>query len=59
METNNRSSTDEHEQHDMEAKKAIMENIEKFGCHLALLEPDNYLPGFAYTIGLYKKIQTP
>jgi hypothetical protein len=51
--------TDEHEQHDIETKKAILENIEKFGSHLALHEPDNYLPGFAYTIGLYQKFKHP
>ena len=50
---------EEHKQHDIEAKKAIKENIEAFGCHLALLEPDNYLPGFVYTIGLYEKYNHP
>ena len=51
--------SNEHTEHDLEAKKAIKENIEKFGCHLALLEADNYLPGFAYTIGLYEKFNHP
>ena len=51
--------SDEHTQHDIEAKKAIKENIETFGCHLALLEPDNYLSGFAYTIGIYEKFNHP
>ena len=51
--------TDKHKQHDIEAKKAILENIENFGCHLAMIEPDNYLPGFAYTIGLYKRFKHP
>lgn len=49
--------TDEHTQHDIDAKQAILDNIEKYGCHLALLEPDNYLPGFVYTIGLFKKFK--
>jgi len=49
--------TDEHSQHDIDAKQAILDNIEKYGCHLALLEPDNYLPGFVYTIGLFKKFR--
>ena len=48
-----------HEEHDREAKQAIINNIEKYGCHLALLEADNYLPAFAYTIGLYKKFNHP
>lgn len=51
--------TEEHKQHDIEAKQTILDNIEKYDCHLALLEPDNYLPGFAYTIGLFKKFEHP
>ena len=51
--------TDEHSQHDTEAKKTILDNIEKYGCHLALLEPDNYLPGFVYSIGLFKRYGHP
>jgi|GEM_PF-75463 len=50
---------DQHTQHDNEAKQAILANIEKFGCHLSLLEPDNYLPGFVYSIGLYKNYGHP
>lgn len=51
--------TDDHSQHDTEAKQTILDNIEKYGCHLALLEPDNYLPGFVYSIGLFKKFGHP
>lgn len=51
--------TDTHEEHDREAKRVIEENIEKYGCHLALLEADNYMPAFAYSIGLYKKFGHP
>lgn len=51
--------TDTHEEHDRQAKEAIKENIEKYGCHLALFEADNYLPAFAYSIGLYKKFDHP
>jgi len=51
--------TDEHSQHDKESKQAIIDDIEQYGCHLALLEPDNYLPGFVYSIGLYKKFGHP
>ncbi len=50
---------DEHAEHDKQAKQAIVENIKKYGCHLALLEADNYLPAFAYTIGLYEKFNHP
>lgn len=33
--------------------------IEQYGCHIVLVEPDDYLPGFAYTIGLYQKFNHP
>ncbi|MBN9295702.1 MAG: DUF4262 domain-containing protein [Filimonas sp.] len=49
----------EHAQHDAEAKQAILDNIEKYGCHLALLEGDNYLPPFVYSIGLFQKFGHP
>jgi hypothetical protein len=49
----------DHTEHDETAKAAILNNIEKFGCHLALLEPEDDLPGFAYSIGLYKKFGHP
>jgi hypothetical protein len=51
--------TDDHSQHDSESKKAILEDIEKYGCHLALLEADSYLPAFVYSIGLFKKFGHP
>jgi hypothetical protein len=51
--------TENHNQHDVEAKQAILDNIEKYGCHLAMLEADNYLPAFVYTIGLFKKFGHP
>ena len=50
---------DEHIEHDKVAKQRIIDDIEKYGCHLALLEADNYLPGFVYSIGLYKKFAHP
>lgn len=49
----------EHDQHDRETRETILQNIEKYGCHLALVEPDSYLPGFAYTIGFYGKYNHP
>jgi len=48
-----------HEEHNAETEKIILLNVEKYGCHLALLEPDNYLPGFVYSIGLYKNFGHP
>lgn len=50
---------DQHSQHDIESKQAILADIEKFGCHIAIFEPDNYLPGFAYSIGLYTNYGHP
>jgi hypothetical protein len=51
--------TDEHSQQDIEAKQLILDNIDKYGCHLVLLEADNYMPAFVYTIGLFKKFGHP
>lgn len=51
--------SNEHQEHDSLAKQTILNNIEEFGCHIALLESDNYLPAFAYTIGLYEKYNHP
>jgi hypothetical protein len=48
-----------HEAHDLETKRVIIENVSKFGCHLALVEDDNYLPGFVYSIGLFKNYNHP
>ena len=39
--------------------KVINENIENYGCHLTLVEADNYLPAFVYSIGLFKKFGHP
>ncbi len=50
---------EDHQQHDLEAKQTIIANIEKFGCHLALLEADSGLPAFVYSIGLFKKFKHP
>jgi hypothetical protein len=50
---------DTHSQHDIEAKQAILSDIKEFGCHLSLIAPDNYLPGFVYSIGLYKNYGHP
>jgi len=51
--------TDDHSEHDKAAKQVILHNIKKYGCHLALLEADNYLPAFVYSIGLFKKFRQP
>ena len=48
-----------HTEHDKIAKEAIVTNVEKFGCHLALIDSNGYLPAFAYSIGLYKNYGHP
>jgi len=37
----------------------IEKNIADFGCHLVLIEADNYLPGFVYSIGLFERFNHP
>jgi hypothetical protein len=41
------------------ARQSILDNIAQYGCHLTLIEADNYLPGFVYSIGLFKKFNRP
>lgn len=53
------TSPEEHAAHDATTKQAILDHIEQYGCHLALLDATDYLPGFAYSIGLYKKFSHP
>ncbi|HEV2480944.1 MAG TPA: DUF4262 domain-containing protein [Puia sp.] len=53
------TSPEEHASHDAAAKQKILDDIEQYGCHLALLSPTDYLPGFAYSIGLYQKFSHP
>lgn len=33
----------------------VNNNIQNYGCHLVLIEANNYMPAFVYSIGLYKK----
>lgn len=44
---------------DIEARQTILNNIEMYGCHLVLIEADNYLPAFVYSIGLFKRFGHP
>jgi len=53
------ATVEEHHQHDLETKKTIIANIEKHGCHLAMLEADSDLPAFVYSIGLFKSFGHP
>ena len=46
-------------QSDSDQKQLIQDNIDNYGCHLIQIASDNYLPGFVYSIGLYKKFRHP
>jgi len=50
---------EDHVSHNIEAENNILENVEKYGFHIALLSEDGYLPSFAYTIGLFKNYNHP
>ncbi|RFS21335.1 DUF4262 domain-containing protein [Chitinophaga silvatica] len=41
------------------SSKEIQRKIDKYGCFIVLIEADDYLPAFAYTIGLYQKFNHP
>lgn len=49
----------DHSSHESISREAIQQKIEQYGCYVVLIEPDDYLPGFAYTIGLYQKFNHP
>lgn len=40
-------------------RQRIVNDIEKYGCHVIMVPGDDYVPGFAYTIGLYERFGHP
>jgi Domain of unknown function (DUF4262) len=48
-----------HIDHNEQAEKTIIHNVKTYGFHIAFIEADDYLPAFAYTIGLYKTYNHP
>ncbi|NLR92129.1 DUF4262 domain-containing protein [Flammeovirga agarivorans] len=46
-------------QFDAELGDDILENIKENGYHIGVIEGDDYLPAFAFSIGLYKSYQHP
>lgn len=44
---------------DKEIKNSIIENVEKYSCHISLINSDGYNPSFGYTIGLVEKYNHP
>jgi hypothetical protein len=53
------ATLEEHEAHNTEAEKQILNDVEKHGFHVALFNGDGYSPSFAYTIGLFKSYGYP
>jgi hypothetical protein len=45
--------TDEHNKHNQKTEERIVSDVKEYGFHIGLIGEDDYLPGFAYTIGLY------
>jgi hypothetical protein len=54
-----RPTEQNHQDHNAAAEQQIIHDVEKYGCHFGLIEPDNYLPGFVYSIGLFKTYKHP
>lgn len=46
-------------QEESDERQRILNNIEKYGCHLITIEADNYMPAFVYSIGLYQRFRHP
>ena len=40
-------------------QKEIQEKIDQYGCYIVLVEADDYLPSYAYTIGLHQRYNHP
>jgi hypothetical protein len=41
------------------SKEKTQKHIDDYGCSIVYIEENDYLPGFAYTIGLYQKFNHP
>ncbi|HEU4551713.1 MAG TPA: DUF4262 domain-containing protein [Chitinophaga sp.] len=41
------------------SRNEIQNKIDQYGCYIVLVEADDYLPGYAYTIGLHQKFGHP
>lgn len=48
-----------HETHDKDTEENIKRNVSQYGWHVAKFEATEYLPSFAYTIGLWKNYNHP
>jgi hypothetical protein len=50
--------TDEHNKPNQKTEERIVSDVKEYGFHIGLIGEDDYLPGFAYTIGLYQRTDT-
>jgi hypothetical protein len=51
--------TQDHCDHKPILPEEIQQNIDQYGCYIIQVKPDDCLPAFAYTIGLYQKFNHP
>lgn len=51
--------SDEHSRHNKETEERIISDVKEHGFHIGYISGDSYLPGFAYTIGLYHTYEHP
>jgi hypothetical protein len=40
-------------------ERKLVDDIEKYGCHVIHVKPQQPIPGWSYTIGLYETLQQP
>jgi len=50
---------EDHKQHDTETEQSITTIVQEFGWYVALFNATDYLPSFAYTIGLWQNFGHP
>jgi hypothetical protein len=49
-----------HRETNLEADETkLVDDIEKYGCHIIHVKPQQPIPGWSYTIGLYEALQQP
>jgi len=49
-----------HRETNLEADETkLVDDIEKYGCHIIHVKPQQPIPGWSYTIGLYETLQQP
>ena len=49
----------DHNHHSDEARRKVQFDISEYGCHIIYVMATSYLPGFAYTIGLFENYNVP